>query len=174
MVIGDNFVFVHNPKTGGSSVRNALLPFGVTDKQHAGIFPPRGYNSKTFRIVTVRNPWDRMVSGYEYSQRNKDEKEPFEEWLRGGDPWSIGPFDFKRTPQCYWAWACNYVLRFEHLSSDFANVCNDMNIDAELPHVNKSQRREDYREYYTSDKLIEVVEDRFKPDIIRFDYKFGE
>lgn len=174
MVVGDSFVFVHNPKTGGSSVSQALLPFGKRDKQHAGIFPPRGYNSKTFRICTVRNPWDRMVSGYEFSQRKKDEKQPFDEWLLGGDPWSLGALDFKRVPQFYWTWVCNYVLRFESLNSDFTNLVGDMKLNTELPHVNSSERKADYREYYTYGKLIDVVQDRFGPDIEKFGYRFGE
>lgn len=173
MIVGDSFVFIHNPKTAGTSVREALLPHGVTDKQHAGLFPPRGYQSKQFRIVCVRNPFDRVVSGYEYSQRDvtPTERPSFEEWIMSEKPWMIGPFDFKRVPQSYWTWGCNRILRFEHLEDDFNNLLAEMEISTRLEHKNQSERRPDYWSYYTP-KIKAIVKDRCQTDLTKFGYEF--
>lgn len=175
MIVGDSFIFIHNPKTGGSSIRGALLPqYGRTDKQHAGLFPPRGYQSIPHRIAVVRNPYDRIVSGYEFSQKKKDPKDktPFDEWVLSDEPWMIGPFDFCRVPQSYWTWGCNRILRFERLEQQFNEVMYEFNIDVKLPHLNQSKRGRDFRSYYTKE-TYNVVTDRFKPDLIKYGYEFN-
>lgn len=87
-----NFLFIHIPKTAGTSVQHVLEPYGVTDylAYSRGIdryvlkksqFPPHlryadaasvltvdlgGY----FKFAFVRNPWDRYVSLYAYFRKD--------------------------------------------------------------------------------------------------------
>ncbi len=81
------YVFTHSPKTGGTSISNFLkqpiykpdiyvltpLKDGEELRTHAPTrhiikyLKKEGYNPEEyFKFVFVRNPWDRMVSHYEY------------------------------------------------------------------------------------------------------------
>lgn len=90
MVLSDTkkFLFIHIPKTAGTSIKQVLQPYGVTDYfgysrgleqyiQARGRFPPHlsyvgAANlltvdlSSYYKFTFVRNPWDRYVSMYEY------------------------------------------------------------------------------------------------------------
>ena len=69
------FIFVQINKTGGTSVRHALLPesgrenvhqFAQFYKKHC----PKVFD-KYFKFAFVRNPWDRVVSQYEFRKPPK-------------------------------------------------------------------------------------------------------
>lgn len=94
MILSDEkkFLFIHIPKTAGTSLRQVLDPYAVTDfraysrglEQYIAAkrkFPPhfsyagaaealtvdlRNY----FKFTFVRNPWDRFVSMYEYFRKD--------------------------------------------------------------------------------------------------------
>lgn len=174
MVIGDTWVFVHNPKTGGTSIRKALEPFGERKKDHNNLWPNQDA-FKPDRVVVVRNPFDRLVSGYKFHQKNPVDEHnvSFEEWLTSDIPWMVGATDFKRTPQIYWAYLCNRVLRFENLSFEFEQTMAELKIPAQLEVHNKSEIQDDYQNYYNA-KLVEIVKDRFGPDLREFEYEFGK
>jgi hypothetical protein len=62
-------------------------------------------------------------------------------------------------------------LRFENLDNDFNSFCKKNNIDAKLPHENKSNRSIDYRQYY-SEELKDKVAKFSKQDLEYFGYKW--
>jgi len=86
------FLFIHIPKTAGTSIRQVLEPFGVTEyfSYSKGIekyivarnkFPPHlSYVAaaevltvdlnRFYKFTFVRNPWDRYVSMYEYFRKD--------------------------------------------------------------------------------------------------------
>ena len=64
----------------------------------------------------------------------------------------------------------DFVGRFENLAEDFAQVCERLDRDAELPHLKKSQRTS-YRDYY-DEKTKAIVQDWFARDIEHFAYRF--
>lgn len=97
MIISDTkeFIFIHNPKTAGTSIRRALLRFDgrqdfywlyhqsaalgrELDKAHMALDDfriefPKDYElvSKYFVFMFVRNPYDRMVSSYNETANRK-------------------------------------------------------------------------------------------------------
>lgn len=196
-----NFLFIHVPKTGGNAIQQALVNFSEDriearsaeqDGEHRfairsalpGIHKhstladyQRQIDPERFarlaKISCVRNPWDRCIS-YFFSPH------------RGTVHWS--PQDFERfvleTVQPHTHYLAleggtgdpfghvDVILRFERLAEDFAMLCTRLGLGPlALRRLNMS-RRGDYRDYYTSDRLIEMVADKFAPEIERFGYAF--
>lgn len=63
----NNAIFIHIPKTAGTSVSRTL---GIVEARHANweeyhYANPRKF-SKYYKFAFVRNPWDRLVSAYSY------------------------------------------------------------------------------------------------------------
>lgn len=73
-MINQELVFVHIPKTGGSSIGNLLkktCPFRLIkhtrEKDLLLLYQyKQKYNPHCFSFTFVRNPWDRIVSAYSY------------------------------------------------------------------------------------------------------------
>ena len=126
----------------------------------------------------VRNPWDWLVSVYCYVMKKPDHflHEKFV---------SLG--DFRN----YILWQCDgglplqkeflfskngeqivkFIGRFESLERDFKAVCRQIGVVAELPKLNVSRQSRSYREYY-DETLVEMVRERYQPDIDLFEYQF--
>lgn len=177
MVVGERFLFVENPKAASSSIRAALAPFGEPIfSKHDIIWNHQQVPNRRWRAVVVRNPFDRLVSGYHHNKRSaRDHGRPFNDfdtWLMG-DPWRSGPagVDFKRTSQLFWTHRTNFLMRFETLEEDFQNLCEILNISATLPSLNATQDRRSYRDYYT-EEARRIVEDRFAADLQTYRYVF--
>ncbi|MDX1406522.1 MAG: sulfotransferase family 2 domain-containing protein [Saprospiraceae bacterium] len=69
------FLFVHIPKTAGTSIKKAL---GLTPEASHGKYfhfrerlGPRAYR-KYYKIAFVRNPWDRFLSFYLYARMDEN------------------------------------------------------------------------------------------------------
>jgi hypothetical protein len=73
-----NFLFIHIPKTGGSSINHLLYPyrnFEYSTTNHLTIenyknWVDTGLFNSLFKFSFVRNPWDLQVSTWRYSVRN--------------------------------------------------------------------------------------------------------
>ncbi len=125
----------------------------------------------------VRNPWDYQVSLYTFMLKN--EKHPQHQRIK-----SFSTFDhyidwrIHEDLHLQKAFFCdeddnvivNYVGKFESLKNDFNKVCQDLNIDAELDHRNKSRTNAEFKHYYTQ-KSLDMVAQAFKKDIELFNYK---
>lgn len=87
MHLDEQILFVHNPRTSGTSIRRALLrgtdpnhelqfpaalpdmgkhafPYQIKKKMQTSRFIPADTWDNVFKFSIVRNPWDRMVSLY--------------------------------------------------------------------------------------------------------------
>lgn len=181
-----NAVFIHLPKTGGTSVRKALNSsiharfFGHIPQQHAPL--PH--------FSVIRDPKQRFLSAYrmfKYGNVLKGDHYAAPRWpdltisqaldvLE--DPW-IGydrshrtlEWNFKHhlIPQTH-PFNClalaKTVLRFEHLSTDFARLCRALGVSAELPKLRRSLK--DHAEH---DAWKGADIDRFM-EIFKHDYKY--
>jgi len=173
MLAGDGWVFVENPKTGTRSWFAALRKHcgaEVIDSTHATLMTRYNFNKPPLCAVVVRNPWDRMVSGW--AHHAKDTSINFEAWLTG-EPWEAGVgLDIKRVPQTCWAWQCNHIMMFEYLEAEWEDFLRTIGMpNIKLPNRNQSVRPKDYREVY-NDRTRQLVADRFAPDIQRWGYTF--
>jgi sulfotransferase famil protein len=201
-----NFLFVHVPKTGGTSIARSLDPWILHPPQgrwnkllcrmhlrrdpqrfmlrvHGGVsyaskVLPNHLFEKTYKFAFVRNPWDRLVSEYSFvldkphHPRYKEVRllADFGEYLRYEKERARGrsQADMLRGPKG--EMAMDFVGRFEQLTDDFAQVCQKLQIDASLPHLNRTHHR-DFREYYNSADRAYVTKN-WRDEIELFGYEF--
>lgn len=182
-------IFIHIPKTAGSSVARAL--FG--ESRHVPYFEyervnPRKF-ARFFKFAFVRNPWDRLVSTYFFLKRGGvtetdrrfaaenlalyDSFATFVEgWLSEQNVWSWVHFQ----PQHHFICDADlrvrmdFVGRMENIAADFRAICRQLNVAAELQWANRGDHRP-YRHYYT-DALRERVAAVYADDIAIFGYRF--
>jgi sulfotransferase famil protein len=197
------FIFIHIPRTSGTSIESAL-------KRHGGIVRSGFKNFHSiyfkhakaksvqrmlgeeydayFRFTVVRNPWDWIVSNYEF---NRGLHIPFVEGtgypVRGEVPeWAKD----QTFPDWFKWWIQNfspnqssmlvgkdgellveYIMRFENIEEDFRKLCRRIEVPYHpLTHEKKSTRK-NFREYYDAD-LKRLVESHLSEDIQRFGYRF--
>jgi hypothetical protein len=145
------------------------------------------------KVAFVRNPWDRLVSAYAFMQSGG--KHVVDNiWARR----FIAPtpdfaafvkalttdYHFRAKvlhsphfiPQSRFICdengevAVDFLGRYEALGEDFAALCRELNIEAELPKANVGDH-EDYRRYY-DDETRRIVGELYARDVEQFGYDF--
>lgn len=193
------FLFIHTPKTGGNAIQSALLPYtedkrvcinarqdGIerfeirrddfTVHKHFTLAEyakalPKDVFTNLFKFSVVRNPWDRAISFYFSPHRGSGlvwDREKFIQLLAA-----------MHTDEHYITLAnvacpLDYVLRFEHLATDFSTLVSKLGLPSlELPRRNQSIDKPfmDYRKYYDSE-LQQQVAAKFASTIANFGYSF--
>ena len=142
-----------------------------------------------FKFSITRNPWDRVVSDFSWQARNTPEMRPVRRWYH-----RLGaPFDeFQETTRLFrryvagdWttndrfylmngALCVDFVIRFERLTEDLAEVCRRVGLPAlGLPHLKSGLRHggHSYAEYYDEPSKA-VVAERHHNDIRLFGYEY--
>ncbi len=189
-------IFVHIPKAAGSSVAKALFGESVG---HRPIRRHIAYSQELvdqyYKFTFVRNPWDRLYSGYNYFHhcigmtKHRDHRwatqmlgrfSGFEEFVNG-----LSNPDFVKTIKQYdhfrdqKDWLCDpssgemmmdFVGRFENLERDYNHVCARLGVTQKLPHYRRG-KGSDYRTHY-SDRMIDIVGEVYEADISAFSYGF--
>ena len=150
--------------------------------------------SKYFKFSIVRNPWEIVVSRYNWNKRNEEGSiEDFREWLKTycSEEAVWGPAHYcvndiqvgythmgvlHRIRSTYGEIGLDYIARFENIKEDFKYICDKIGIDRiELPHKKKGFKptwHKHYTEYY-DDKSVELVNEYFSADLDIFNYKFN-
>jgi hypothetical protein len=134
--------------------------------------------NRFFKFGFVRNPWDREVSLYHYIKNKKKhhlsslyrELGSFDAYVR----WIVSQKRQSQREMFYGREGeklVDFIGKFENLEDDLRIVCRNLNIDAQLPHVNLSKRKANYREYY-SPETRKIIEEHCQDDIIQFGYEF--
>lgn len=193
MLISDEykFVFVHIPKTGGTSIKRALLEYAnpgqlkfegelVTDLN--GYHPHVGMSAEAckkyadyFKFAFVRNPWAWHASIYRFTIHRGLHKTicsmSFKDYIeaigRNETDYAKNQLDYIMVDGVI---AVDFIGRFENLKDDFENVCKNIEIKTELPHY-KNLGALSYREMY-SPALADIVAEHCRSDIEYFGYSF--
>jgi Sulfotransferase family len=134
-----------------------------------------------FKFCFVRNPFDWLVSQYSHiiSQPNHRHYElarylgSFDKYVR----WRVESGN--RVLQM--GWSCSsegdnlvdFVGRFETLDNDLKFIAEKLSVKIEMPHLNRSTNRGDYREYYKSQQLVDFVLEHYREDFTHFGYKMS-
>ncbi len=187
------FIFIHIPKTGGSSIEKALWDSScdwVSDQwdervshtalNHLTLQEMIDYElidvetaCAYFKFCFVRNPWDRAVSEVCYLSQifRGDEISEKLEYLLKLEKYGnhIRPqLDFIENEHGI---EVDFVGRFEHLQKDFNWISTILGLPQKmLPHIAKTDHQS-YKDYY-SDVLRQQMTDKYQQDILRFGYQF--
>lgn len=204
------FLFVHVPKTGGTSLVSALkhdsdraflplrlvgyffddrgvklptwtynylgYPYHVTASTLISLWGMERF-SRYYSFAFVRNPFDLVVSEYEYI-RNK-RVHPHHKKVRcmsGFSEYLLWKSDNYARPQLMWIAddddniLVDFVGRFESYSEDANSILKRFGYDCMVPHKNATKRK-DYRVYY-NDNDVDLVCSMYRRDIEAFGYSF--
>ena len=189
-MIDKRILFVHIPKTGGSSVATALIgkPSG-----HPYLFEffnanPE-YTREFFKFCVVRNPYDRLVSAYAHIAKRECtplfkeifkqlEIKTFEDLIKCLDNNKkcriltnyIVHFRTQNELIEHSKVKMDRIFKFEEFNSIEAELNTRLNENIKIKKLNASPRKE-YNEYF-NDHAIDVVSRIYKTDLEMFDYKF--
>ena len=170
----DGVAFIHIPKTGGVSIRQwgvdalgkrcRLIHKG---RKHMTIHQIREKVDEELHtsFTVVRNPYDRAVSAWAYyKERNKTDL-TFKAFLK--EPSLIS------KPMCRYIDDKTIILRYEDLEYDFRKIQKMFEREhIRLPKLNSSNRKRNYRVYYSDDETKWLVRETYEKDFNRFNYSF--
>ncbi|WP_019509044.1 sulfotransferase family 2 domain-containing protein [Pleurocapsa sp. PCC 7319] len=137
-----------------------------------------------FSFSLVRNPWDRMVSLYNWCCKGKYKFSICEEAIKAG---SFSQFIrgecFQSLPQQIEYITDNkgnilvdFIGKQESIQEDFDYVCEQLQLPCtdmqKFKHNVRKRSHDNYQSYYNSDKDIDIVKNKFAADIDIFEYKF--
>ena len=195
-------IFVHIPKTAGKSI-NRL--FGMEWQKHKDLscyakeLSPQVFTNY-FKFAIVRNPWDRMLSDYNFQKRKNSphneklfaldecgQTRRFREWVEAvfSDPFhyeprhwggEVSPGMHRWSPQVDWISlngkiAVDRVLRMESLQKGFEDVRRIIDGQlGELPCRNWKFHLH-YSNYY-DDATQRLVGGYYAKDIAAFGYRY--
>jgi hypothetical protein len=185
-------LFIHIPKCGGVSINNGLLKI-QPGMGHLNAFDylmalgKEEYNS-LFRFTFVRNPWDRLVSGYFFMKqggwKGRDQKwfndkigyyESFDDFVKN---W-VTPKNVRRhiifTPQVEFIKIGNrieldFIGRCEEMEKDVKYIADYIGVDAKPTKENTSVRPF-YQDVYTAGSR-DIVAQVYREDIKKLKYEF--
>ncbi len=204
-----NFVFVHIAKNGGQSIKQILLPYTIKGSRSTTArliskfpfrqepeqlyYPPHASAQwlrrrigaerydRAFSFAIVRNPFDQMVSRYEYIRlkathhaHEAANRLGFKEFLKYQKRRNLNYF---RPQLSYVSEGGGSVIvsklyRFEDFDNVLPDVCQRLGLPApeSVPHKNPS-KRESLVKYY-DDETIDMIRKSFRADLETFGYEF--
>lgn len=191
----NKIVFIHIPKTAGNSIIKSLFGMPATGHHRASQYQKFSaiQFEDSFKFAFVRNPWDRLVSAYHYLKQGgigvydiefRDKYlsnfNNFDDFLHKlSDPL----FSARITRWPHFKPQTTYLLcqdnkisidfmgRFETIQNDYEEICRILRISRKLNTENSSNHK-DYRTYYRSSRLIEIVSDVYAADCELLNYEF--
>jgi len=195
-------IFVHIPKTAGNSINRV---FGVGWENHRDLQryfdeTPRENFERYFKFAIVRNPWDRLLSDYNYQKKKGREKasklfvfsergreRDFSEWVEAAlrhprllRAAALGRGGFFAHPSLESPGGLDHRRRRaargfrrapRNLPHDFRRICQHLGLPAlRLPHRNR--RLHWHYSHYYDRTTREIVAAYYARDIEQFGYEF--
>ena len=189
-------MFIHIPKTGGTSIKTLLLQNNFTefnlhqspDKSNDDITgeyrlgtalrAKRGISddiwNSYFKFTFVRSPYERMISNYYFLSYNNIM--PFNKFITHkltttDHIWhselSQSTHIYSKTNKLL----VDYIGRFENLQEDFNIICNKIGLShITLPHVNKSIYNKDNINELLNHDTKEIIYNKYIEDFNNFGY----
>ncbi len=174
-----NYAWFRIAKNGTRTFLNALETNNLIENSGNNI-PYLSYRFKNhFKFCFIRNPWDRLVSCYSNKVVNKQAfrecwDKDFDFFIRYISKQNLKYSNKHFRPQIHLfpVTDVNFIGKMENYSDDLNKVMEQLNIDFQIQHLNKSKHKH-YTEYYSNENR-EIVEKLYKDDIDLGNYRFGE
>lgn len=178
-----NALYIHCPKTAGTSIRatfEQIDPGLIFLANHRTASQGRSFIQditwdRLWKFSTCRHPCDQLVSHYcniirqpQHGYHARAKLTGFSEWLR----WKETTEDNRGVCAHFIDLPLNFVMRFERLEADFAQVKELLGIETDLPIPRKNianNRPQNWREWFTPAD-IDYVREQFREDFERFEY----
>lgn len=190
-------IFVHIPKTAGTSVLAALGATPVFDthapaRAYARAYPE--FYARAYKFAFIRNPWDRFASSFHFMKHGTDWPMQ-QQWAAR----HIGDLDFTAFtyrlrnplfratvlaerffwPQTIWlgglgsAKGVDALYRFEEIDSATRQLCERFSIPPPetVPHLRKVAKG-DFRALY-DDAMVAIVGRLYRHDVAALGYRFA-
>jgi hypothetical protein len=194
-------IFFHNPKAAGTSMENVIYgkrwdPYQFDPELFVGWHEQYGFSQHAtyahmldfydeprighyYKFCFVRNPWDRVVSAFNYSiAAGEISGDNFGEFVDGY--YELVTTNSYRpghhaTPQTDYIFhdgrqIVDFIGRYERLFEEWKFIA-DMFEFPPLPIHNRSKQRPAYQNYY-NDRTKQRVSEMYAKDIEFFDYTF--
>lgn len=210
MLISDSheFIFLRMRKVASTSMRDILRPLCIQPPQgkfahlksrarlerdyHKHVFRahedilstrrrmPKDRFERYFKFAFVRNPWERLVSEYEFLLRKTThgrharvkKLDGFDDFIKMQIP-RRDAYQSKMLCDRDGKLLMDFVGKLENLNTDWQTVCNHIGIEYQpLPRKNVTDHRH-YQDYYNTSS-IELVRKHWHQDIELFNYQFDE
>jgi hypothetical protein len=185
-----NFIFVHIPKTGGTSIRRVLEPYAtplpdgtsVDDCTHryghlTAIELKRLLGEEVwescFKFAVVRNPADWYVSLHCFNSGEplaKDSPETIESFrtLMKARHWDLQLSDYICSEDG--ELLVDHLIRFDSIKKNFSKVCKQLGIKNTLTHRLPTSRKH-YTEFYDRETQ-RAYEQHYGSDALKYGYQF--
>lgn len=188
-------IFIHIPKTAGTSIITALIQKPAPGRLHLPWYIYEKANpykfTHYFKFAFVRNPWDRIYSAYNYLIRGGNMKNDLEKLkqiqkYRDFDEFVIKGLGQGRyrniplfLPQAEFVIgfdqqpAVDFIGKVENIDEDFKLIARKLGIKSNLPRVNTNNSLTSSSPYQ-SEAAINVIYDLYRQDIECFGYSYIE
>jgi hypothetical protein len=190
-----DMIFLHNPKTAGRLIRQAVWKKDIKGPFQGYI--PEIYQNK-FKFCFVRNPYDRLVSSWRHCIKSLKENSKLKEISLHNffdiaiNNLYIDEWNWRATnsltkekqsfalhhslPQAhpfYMLNQANFYGKFENLQHDFDKLCEIRKIKKIiLPEINQYKTNHlHFSEYFKDKNLLDKVNKYYKKDFELFDYE---
>jgi len=195
----DKFLFINIPKNASTSLYEAFKDYDVLRKNEhlfpsaLGIFHPRHVSLEQFAekceeidilkiliVCCVRNPFERIVSAYEFANRNElwrlyqATKPTFSDFAKAYCEKVEDQEFFHAWSQTKWLRYKNeirsdIILRFETLKEDYEALAFEFKLNLpQLPHLNGNQHKA--WEFYYDNTTADMVYSAYRDDFENFNY----
>ena len=174
-------VFVHVPRTGGTSIEAA---FGLIEQsrkihhftatENEKLLKKKGENPEDYYWFSfVRNPWDRVISAY-FQKTNRHIGQMYGHSLEHFlSQWNgiSGKSEHSRTQLGYLDNDLVNVFYFEHRTKVLTYLGQKFDMDFLSFHKRGSKRKTGYHQYFTKETR-NIVAEMFREDIEYFGYTY--
>lgn len=189
----EGVIFIHVPKAAGTSISYSLYGRSLGHIKASDILKYASRDTqKLYKFSFVRNPWDRAVSAYHFAKRGgtsdagmtKPKKyqgaefSTFEcfvrDWLVKQNLSDLDPVFRCQSEYLYDSKGrllVDYLGHVESISDDIETIAKEQHLNINLKVMNRSERG-DYRDYYSTDELVDIVGSIYKEDVNNFGYRF--
>lgn len=194
-MIGHQFIFVHIPRTGGTSLERLLLSLESIDAWEAMnkkkfvdqlVGPAKHFKAsrlqalaglelwdKALKISIIRNPFDKVISHYfqpYYQNMNALSGNSLEFFLRAYSP---APHEDGFTCCDYLDRDVDVLIRYESYADQLCELLSPLGVPRErvIERIGSVRKSVGYRKYYST-CTRRLVEKLYHNDIARFGYEF--